>query len=143
MELSSRNTTRGDRRNGIRISDFPETLAVHEKNYPSRYNSETFSSRSHFHSNTPPMSDTSLLVSLCTYNEAENLPLLVPRILAAVPQAHVLVIDDNSPMERENWPMNWPRDARIKVLHRTGKLAWDGHSGGFSIRSRSGVRLSF
>ncbi len=69
------------------------------------------------------MSDTSLLVSLCTYNEAENLPLLVPRILASVPQAHVLVIDDNSPDGTGKLADELAAgDARIKVLHRTGKL---------------------
>jgi len=38
-----------------------------------------------------------LLVVLPTYNEALNLPLLIPRILAAAPHADVLVVDDGSP----------------------------------------------
>lgn len=69
------------------------------------------------------MPDGSLLVSLCTYNEAENLPLLVPRILEVVPQAHVLVIDDNSPDGTGKLADELAtKDSRIKVLHRTGKL---------------------
>lgn len=69
------------------------------------------------------MAETSLLVSLCTYNEAENLPLLVPRILDAVPQVCVLVIDDNSPDGTGNIADQLAAgDSRVKVLHRTGKL---------------------
>ncbi len=37
------------------------------------------------------------LVLLPTYNERENVERIVPAILAALPDAHVLVIDDNSP----------------------------------------------
>ena len=37
------------------------------------------------------------LVVVPTYLEAENLPELLPRLRAAVPDAHVLVVDDNSP----------------------------------------------
>ncbi|MCA9093211.1 MAG: polyprenol monophosphomannose synthase [Planctomycetaceae bacterium] len=69
------------------------------------------------------MSETTLLVSLCTYNEAENLPLLVPRILDTVPQAHVLVVDDNSPDGTGRIADEMAaKDPRVKVLHRTGKL---------------------
>ena len=37
------------------------------------------------------------LVSVATYNELENLPLLVDEIFAVAPQVDLLVIDDNSP----------------------------------------------
>ena len=37
------------------------------------------------------------LICLPTYNERENLPLLVAEIHAIVPHVHILVIDDNSP----------------------------------------------
>ena len=40
---------------------------------------------------------TRLLVVLPTYNEALNLPLLIPRILVALENADVLVVDDGSP----------------------------------------------
>ena len=38
-----------------------------------------------------------IIVVVPTYNEAENLPLLVPRILAQDPRLGVLVVDDDSP----------------------------------------------
>ncbi|HEX2039556.1 MAG TPA: polyprenol monophosphomannose synthase [Acidimicrobiales bacterium] len=37
------------------------------------------------------------LVVLPTYNEAENMPVVLPRIREALPAAHVLVVDDSSP----------------------------------------------
>ena len=43
------------------------------------------------------------LVTLATYNEIENLPRLVDEILAAAPQADLLVIDDNSPDGTGDW----------------------------------------
>jgi len=39
----------------------------------------------------------SILVTVCTYNERENIELLIPEILSHVPNASILVIDDNSP----------------------------------------------
>lgn len=38
-----------------------------------------------------------VLVVLPTYNEVENMPVVLPRIREAVPDAHVLVVDDASP----------------------------------------------
>jgi len=63
-----------------------------------------------------------LWVVLPTYNEAENLEPIVRAILAAVPQATLLVVDDASPdgtgvMADELAST----DARIQVLHRAGK----------------------
>ena len=40
---------------------------------------------------------TSALVIIPTYNESENIASLVRRVLAAVPGAHLLVVDDGSP----------------------------------------------
>jgi|GEM_PF-4278535 len=37
-----------------------------------------------------------LLVALATYNEADNIHSLVSAILEVVPDAHVVIIDDNS-----------------------------------------------
>ena len=37
------------------------------------------------------------LVILPTYNEAENIPVLIPRIFKYLPDCTVLVIDDGSP----------------------------------------------
>src|ERR1043165_9804984 len=37
------------------------------------------------------------IVIVPTYNEAENLPILLSRIAAAAPDVHVLITDDGSP----------------------------------------------
>lgn len=68
------------------------------------------------------MSADRILVTLCTYNEAENLPLLVPEIQKYVPQADLLIVDDNSPDGTGRIADEFAsRDSRIHVLHRTGK----------------------
>ena len=63
------------------------------------------------------------LVVIPTFNEATNLPQIVPQVLAQDPRLEVLVIDDNSPdgtgaiadrLAAEN--------PRIHVVHRAGKL---------------------
>ena len=38
-----------------------------------------------------------LLITVCTYNELENIQLLVPELCAVAPDADILIIDDNSP----------------------------------------------
>ena len=38
-----------------------------------------------------------VLVTLCTYNERENLVALIPEIRRTLPEADVLVVDDGSP----------------------------------------------
>jgi dolichol-phosphate mannosyltransferase len=64
----------------------------------------------------------SVLVIIPTYNERENLDVIAERLHAAVPDAHLLVVDDDSPdgtgrladelVARTDW---------VDVLHRTGK----------------------
>lgn len=64
-----------------------------------------------------------LLVAIATYNEIENLPRLVDEIRQYVPEAEILVIDDNSPDGTGRWcDVRRQVDARFHVLHRTGKL---------------------
>ena len=64
-----------------------------------------------------------ILVSLATYNERDNLGALIPEIHHRLPDAEVLVIDDNSPdgtgqLADEMATANpW-----LHVLHRSGKL---------------------
>jgi dolichol-phosphate mannosyltransferase len=64
----------------------------------------------------------SILVIVPTYNEAENVEPIVGRIRAAVPEAHVLVADDNSPDGTgELADKLAARDDQVHVLHRKGK----------------------
>jgi dolichol-phosphate mannosyltransferase len=57
-----------------------------------------------------------------TYNERENLELIVGRIRAAVPGADILVVDDNSPDGTgEIADKLSADDERVHVLHRAGK----------------------
>src|SRR5262245_14730640 len=66
---------------------------------------------------------TRLLVSLATYNERDNLAGLIAAVRAELPQADVLVIDDNSPDGTgELADQVSRRDPRVHVLHRPGKL---------------------
>ncbi|MCU1587734.1 MAG: Dolichol-phosphate mannosyltransferase [Frankiales bacterium] len=68
------------------------------------------------------MSIGSVLVIVPTYNERENVEIIASRLHAAVPEAHLLVVDDNSPdgtgkiadelAEAGDW---------VHVLHRSGK----------------------
>jgi dolichol-phosphate mannosyltransferase len=64
-----------------------------------------------------------ILVSLATYNEAGNLAALIEEIHRVVPDAHILVIDDNSPDGTGKIADGLAtRDPRVHVLHRPGKL---------------------
>jgi dolichol-phosphate mannosyltransferase len=63
------------------------------------------------------------LVIVPTYNESENLPQIVPRILEQDPRLEVLVVDDNSPDGTGQLADEMAaRDPRVHVLHREGKL---------------------
>ncbi|MHC4405561.1 MAG: polyprenol monophosphomannose synthase, partial [Planctomycetota bacterium] len=63
------------------------------------------------------------LITVATYNEIENLPNLVDEILRVVPEADVLVIDDNSPDGTGRWcDEKAAEEPRVQCLHRGGKL---------------------
>ena len=67
------------------------------------------------------MADRGLVV-VPTYNERENLPQIVPRILATDPRLDVLVVDDGSPDGTGAIADSLAAaDARVHVLHRTTK----------------------
>ena len=69
------------------------------------------------------MSGNHLLITLCTYNERENLELLIPEIFQFAPDAEILVIDDNSPDGTGELADGFAHDdSRIHVRHREGKL---------------------
>jgi dolichol-phosphate mannosyltransferase len=62
------------------------------------------------------------LVVVPTYNEAVNLPSIVPQILAQDPRLDVLIVDDNSPDGTGALADRMAAaDPRVHVLHRPGK----------------------
>ncbi len=64
-----------------------------------------------------------LLVSLCTYNERQNIENLVPAILRYAPHAHIVVIDDNSPDGTGRYADELASENEaIRVVHRPGKM---------------------
>lgn len=68
-------------------------------------------------------SSTRLLVALATYNEIDALPGLVTQIHTAVPDADILVVDDNSPDGTGAWCESQASiDNRLHCIHRAGKL---------------------
>ena len=64
-----------------------------------------------------------ILITLCTYNEVDNLRGLIPELLTLVPAANILVIDDNSPDGTGALVAEMAkRDDRVRLLSRPGKL---------------------
>ncbi len=64
-----------------------------------------------------------VLVIIPTYNESETIATMIARVSAAVPGAHVLVVDDNSPDGTGDLvDAIATRDDSVHVLHRAGKL---------------------
>ncbi|WP_424851435.1 polyprenol monophosphomannose synthase [Streptomyces sp. SAI-129] len=62
------------------------------------------------------------LVIIPTYNEAENIKAIVTRVREAVPEAHVLVADDNSPDGTGKIADELAAgDDHVQVMHRKGK----------------------
>ena len=63
-----------------------------------------------------------LTIVIPTYNEIENLPRLMPAIWQVLPQASILVVDDNSPDGTGKWCQQAKQNnPKLKVLHRPGK----------------------
>ena len=62
------------------------------------------------------------IVVIPTYNEAENLPLIVPKVLEQDPRLEVLVVDDNSPDGTGRLADELAESTgRVHVLHRPEK----------------------
>jgi len=63
------------------------------------------------------------LVVIPTYNEAGNVPHIVPQVLAQDPRLEILVVDDNSPDGTGQLAAAIAaKEPRVHVLHREGKL---------------------
>jgi dolichol-phosphate mannosyltransferase len=63
-----------------------------------------------------------VLVVIPTYNELENLPIIVAGVRAAAPDVHILIADDNSPDGTGEVADGLAaKDNSVQVLHRTKK----------------------
>ena len=64
-----------------------------------------------------------VLVVVPTYNERDNLPAIVAAVHAALPEADLLIVDDNSPDGTGQIADALAKtDKQVSVLHRQGKL---------------------
>ena len=64
-----------------------------------------------------------ILITVCTYNELDNIRQLVPELRAVAPDADILVIDDNSPDGTSAAVAEMrEQDNQVVLLTRTGKL---------------------
>jgi dolichol-phosphate mannosyltransferase len=79
-------------------------------------------------------------VVLPTYDERENLPAIVPAILAASPELDVLVVDDDSPDGTGALADELAgRHPRVRVLHRARKEGLGrAYLAGFAVALRAG-----
>ncbi|MCS7188162.1 MAG: glycosyltransferase, partial [Armatimonadota bacterium] len=67
----------------------------------------------------------SVWITVPTYNEAENIRSLLVAILQALPNANVVVVDDNSPDGTSEIVGEMSRlDKRIHLVRRPGKLGY-------------------
>ncbi|HWC73045.1 MAG TPA: polyprenol monophosphomannose synthase [Gemmatimonadales bacterium] len=70
-----------------------------------------------------PKPSEKALVVIPTYNEAVNLPSIVPQVLAQDSRLEVLIVDDNSPDGTGVMADDMARaNPRVYALHRAGKL---------------------
>ena len=83
------------------------------------------------------------LIVIPTYDEREALPGTLSRLRAAVPEAHVLVVDDSSPDGTGQWAESIAaQDAAVHVLHRAGKQGLGpAYLAGFAWGLERGYRL--
>jgi len=85
------------------------------------------------------------LVVTPTYNERDNLERFVGAVHDALPEAHVLVVDDASPDGTGKIADRLAgRDDRVRVLHRSGKLGiGSAYLEGFRLGLRDGYDVLF
>lgn len=64
-----------------------------------------------------------VLIGISTYNEIENLPTLVQQLDEAMPSAHILIVDDNSPDGTGDWSEQQANQRDdFHCIQRQGKL---------------------
>ena len=84
-----------------------------------------------------------IVVCIPTYNERENLPRILNRLFAAVPDVHALVIDDASPDGTGDLADELAAaDPRIQVLHRELKAGLGAaYRAGFAAAIAAGAEV--
>ena len=77
-----------------------------------------------------------LLITVCTYNEVENIRLLLPELRSVAPDAHILVIDDSSPDGTGDVVAEFAlEDDHIRLLSQPGKA-------GLGVATLAGFRYA-
>ncbi len=86
-----------------------------------------------------------VLIITPTYNERENLPTFLAGVFDALPDAHVLVVDDNSPDGTGQLAEDMSReDSRVSVMRRPGKMGLgSAYLDGFRRGLKEGYDLLF
>jgi dolichol-phosphate mannosyltransferase len=84
-----------------------------------------------------------VIIVMPTYNERQNLEIMATRIRESVPDADLLVVDDNSPDGTGDLAERRAADlGQIKVLHRPGKLGLgSAYRHGFEVAIDEGYDL--
>ena len=86
------------------------------------------------------------LVIIPTYNEIENINLIIPAVLELETNFHVLIVDDDSPdgtaEEVKNWQLKHP--TKVYMLQREGKLGLGtAYIAGFKFALEKGYEYIF
>ena len=86
------------------------------------------------------------LVIIPTYNEIENINLIIPAVLELEVDFHVLIVDDDSPdgtaEEVKNWQLKHP--TKVYMLQREGKLGLGtAYIAGFKFALEKGYEYIF
>ena len=91
------------------------------------------------------MREQKILIITPTYNERENLQRLTTEVHRIVPEAHMLIVDDNSPDGTGDLADGLAAsDSRISVLHREGKMGLGtAYVSGFKYALENGYDLVF
>ncbi len=85
------------------------------------------------------------LIIIPTYNELDNLSILIPELVNRYPEIHILIVDDNSPDGTANFVKELMREnSNIKILERPGKMGLGtAYVAGFKYMLENGYEYAF
>ncbi len=84
-------------------------------------------------SHSTTTTNSRVLILVCTFNEVDNLPILVDQLHQELPQADILIVDDRSPDGTGDWVEQAKKsDEQLFLLARSGKL-------GLGTATRDGI----